>query len=351
MTMTGSIFLCYRRSDNDYAVDSLYERLESHFGAGAVHRDIHVKGGIKWREELRQRIESSNVVLAVIGRDWFPEGRAKAGSDEVVKELLLAKARAIPIVPVLLAGIAPPKREDLPKSLRFLADNQARYWRSGRDRERDFEDLCADIDHHFSEARASTGRDRTAHRSSKSQAAAAGPAGDSGRRAWMLGIGMLVALALGVVLLRVALDDELPAILLDAGAGSLVPSSTAPTARLRSVNPAAPVEPRWVRVPRTLRSSATNSPAPAGAQGAELLPPSAFKRSIGADADAPGVESSTQVGNCVSAGIGGACVATPGWAGAAPSCDALGLFVAGCEFDAATRQCKASFGTRVRRCP
>jgi formylglycine-generating enzyme required for sulfatase activity len=70
------------------------------------------------------------VVLAVIGRDWLRAADAGSGRrldaprDYVRTEIEIALARGIPLVPVLLEGVAMPLERDLPDSIKALADRQ-----------------------------------------------------------------------------------------------------------------------------------------------------------------------------------------------------------------------------------
>src|SRR5262245_21641621 len=66
------IFINYRRSDAQHVVDHLAERLKTVFGATAVFKDDRdVKPGQRWPDEIRNRVLSCEVLLAVIGPTWL----------------------------------------------------------------------------------------------------------------------------------------------------------------------------------------------------------------------------------------------------------------------------------------
>jgi len=128
----ATIFICYRRDDSGPAAGRIYDRLEAHFGRGQVFMDVDdIPLGVDWRDWLDQQVRGSDLVLAVIGRDWL--GAADTGSgrrldaprDYVRTEIEIALARGIPLIPVLLEGVSMPPESDLPASIKALAYRQA----------------------------------------------------------------------------------------------------------------------------------------------------------------------------------------------------------------------------------
>jgi formylglycine-generating enzyme required for sulfatase activity len=109
----------------------LYERLEIQFGRENVFMDIGtIPLGLDFREYLRSAVGQCDVLLAVIGRNWF--GRTAEGSrrlddfrDFVRIEVEAALARRIPVIPILIDQAKMPAETDLPASLASLAYRNA----------------------------------------------------------------------------------------------------------------------------------------------------------------------------------------------------------------------------------
>jgi hypothetical protein len=69
---SGSIFVCYRRSDSADTVDRIYELLEKGFSRRGLFRDIEsVPPGIEFRSHIIRALEACSIVLVVIGPGWF----------------------------------------------------------------------------------------------------------------------------------------------------------------------------------------------------------------------------------------------------------------------------------------
>jgi hypothetical protein len=90
-----------------------------------------IEPGLDFVEVLGQKVDSSDVLLALIGPRWLnaPDGagrrRLDNSSDFVRLEIEAALRRNIRVIPVLLDGAALPKEDNLPISLRSLATRQA----------------------------------------------------------------------------------------------------------------------------------------------------------------------------------------------------------------------------------
>ena len=67
----ASIFICYRWDDSGYTTDRNYDWLNREFPS-AVFRDLDaIPFGVDFRDHIRAVLESSQIVLAVIGPDWL----------------------------------------------------------------------------------------------------------------------------------------------------------------------------------------------------------------------------------------------------------------------------------------
>jgi hypothetical protein len=124
----GSVFISYRREDSEGQARALFQELAAKLGRNAVFMDVDSIGlGRDFRTVLQERLESCDVMLALIGRDWL-EGKDKSGrrrientGDFVRLEIAAALKRNIPVTPVLLHGAQMPAAEQLPEDLSDLA--------------------------------------------------------------------------------------------------------------------------------------------------------------------------------------------------------------------------------------
>ena len=122
----------------------LQDRLETHFGQGAVFIDIDaIPLGHDFRKHLGDAVHQCDVLLAVIGDHWL-DARYEDGPkrdqrrlddpyDIVRIEIESALARGIPVVPLLVGRNAMPAEADLPNGLKELAYRNAAEVRSGPD--------------------------------------------------------------------------------------------------------------------------------------------------------------------------------------------------------------------------
>jgi WD40 repeat protein len=129
--MSG-IFISYRREDSAPYTGRLYDRLAAHFGKDRVFMDLDdVRAGDDFVEVIDERIQTCDVLLAVIGRDWLTitddkhRRRLAVPGDHVRQEIVAAMTRNVRIIPVLVGGTSMPRANDLPKALRDLGQRNA----------------------------------------------------------------------------------------------------------------------------------------------------------------------------------------------------------------------------------
>ena len=90
-----------------------------------------IEGGDNFAEVIREKIDISDVLLAVIGTHWLTitnkSGRRRLDNpdDFVRSEIANALELGIRVIPVLVGGSTMPKAEDLPLNLRELCMRQA----------------------------------------------------------------------------------------------------------------------------------------------------------------------------------------------------------------------------------
>ena len=129
---TPTIFISYRREDSAGHAGRIFDRLVERFGADHVYRDVdNIAAGEDFVEAVRQKINRSDVLLALIGPRWLratdDEGRWRlADENDLVRiEIVSALNRNIRVIPVLLQDTAIPKAKDLPGDLSKLAQRNA----------------------------------------------------------------------------------------------------------------------------------------------------------------------------------------------------------------------------------
>jgi hypothetical protein len=127
----GADLISYRRSDTPHVAGRLFDRLVARFGAGKVFIDVDtIEPGLDFTDAIADAVGACDVLLALIGSHWLDaaddRGRRRLDDpdDLVVVEIATALQRQIRVIPVLVDGAAPPRRDDLPKLLASLARRQ-----------------------------------------------------------------------------------------------------------------------------------------------------------------------------------------------------------------------------------
>ena len=144
----AKIFISYRRSDSQHAVDRLQQEMRPY--VKNARRDIFVDVdnipiGRDFEEHLQGKVSECDALLAVIGPDWLTSTkddgtrRIDDPEDFVRTEIAAALSRNIPVVPVLLDGAQVPHASQLPENLKPLAK------RNGAQLDR--KSFAADVDH------------------------------------------------------------------------------------------------------------------------------------------------------------------------------------------------------------
>jgi hypothetical protein len=189
------VFISYRRSDAPSASRQLAEELKLRFGVDKVFLDTRdVAAGAEWRSDALQRVQASDVVLAVIGPHWAAAAHDRArgsvlnsaAEDVVRSEIETAFIHGAMVIPVLVDDAEMPARETLPRPFRPLADVQAQVLRDAS-WERDLQALVETLTH-------LAARPRPCQRASEPPLPWPGPAGctDAGRIARYMAEGAVV---------------------------------------------------------------------------------------------------------------------------------------------------------------
>jgi len=124
----GTVFISYRRGDTAGEARALYNELTSRFGEESVFMDVdNIALGRDFRQALHERLESCDLMLVLVGRDWV-DARNSSGArrledptDFVSLEIEAALKRNIAVTPVLVQGAQMPTLEQLPANVKDFA--------------------------------------------------------------------------------------------------------------------------------------------------------------------------------------------------------------------------------------
>lgn len=126
------IFINYRRDDAAGDAGRLFDALSARFGKGEVFMDVDtIRPGADFRDVISQAVESCEVLVTVIGKNWLSladdgGGRRLDNPQDLVRlEIQSALNRKILLVPALVQGARMPRADQLPTPLAKLARRNA----------------------------------------------------------------------------------------------------------------------------------------------------------------------------------------------------------------------------------
>jgi formylglycine-generating enzyme required for sulfatase activity len=125
------IFINYRREDATLHASWIHDRLAREFGREQVFLDTSIEPGDDFVKVLVEKVESCDVLLAVIGKSWLTitdsggQPRIHNPEDFVAIEIGAALRRNVRVIPILVGGARMPRVRELPDSLTPLATKQA----------------------------------------------------------------------------------------------------------------------------------------------------------------------------------------------------------------------------------
>jgi hypothetical protein len=129
---TKAVFISYRRAAGAGYAGRIADALVEHFGEEKVFRDIDsLEPGLDFAEAIERAIESSEVLIAVIGKNWLTatdaagQKRLENPDDYVRTEIATALKRNIRVIPLLIQGAAMPSARELPDDLAPLSRRNA----------------------------------------------------------------------------------------------------------------------------------------------------------------------------------------------------------------------------------
>lgn len=126
------IFISYRVRDTQAATGRLVDALKQHFDDDQIFLDIDkIEPGLDFTEVISKYLDSSDIMLVIIGPDWMAYNsekntyRINEKNDWVRLEIATALQRNIRVVPVLLEGASLPDEELLTDDLKPLLRRQS----------------------------------------------------------------------------------------------------------------------------------------------------------------------------------------------------------------------------------
>jgi TIR domain len=126
------VFISYRREDSADAAGRVYDRLSDWLSESNVFFDVStIRGGEDFEKKIAFEIGRSDAALIFIGNKWLepahPTGKVRIwqADDHVRAEVRAALARAITVLPVLVAGARMPDPNQLPEDIRAITTKNA----------------------------------------------------------------------------------------------------------------------------------------------------------------------------------------------------------------------------------
>src|SRR5207244_13236964 len=99
-----------RRTDSGEITGRIFDRRGAHYGKDAVFRDIdNIPPGIDFRKQVASALETTDILLAVLGPKWHgPTADGKSRISETGEllgvEIESALRKDIPVIPILVGN-------------------------------------------------------------------------------------------------------------------------------------------------------------------------------------------------------------------------------------------------------
>lgn len=155
---TQSIFISYRQEDKATITGQICEQLAAHFSKDKIIRGTNlvlIPLGADISEYVKDVINKCSVVLVIIGSEWLTSadtsGRRRLDDalDLVRIEVEAALSSKLPVIPLLVEGVAMPPVEELPPSLAKLPYRKGMTIRPDLDFNQDMQRLIFGLEQHF----------------------------------------------------------------------------------------------------------------------------------------------------------------------------------------------------------
>ena len=77
-----TIAISYRREDTRWMVGRIFDHLVEYYGRDSIFMDIDgVPLGLDFRDQIRNTLQRSDILLAVIGPQWLAAQKEKANRE------------------------------------------------------------------------------------------------------------------------------------------------------------------------------------------------------------------------------------------------------------------------------
>lgn len=117
------VFISYRRADNPELSGRVYDYLARKIGRSYIFKDIYsIPAGVNFKCYIKEKIEESDFVLAMVGASWAGDDGEKINRDDdfVRLELSYAIRHNKPVIPLFLLGNNFPEESLLPEEIRGI---------------------------------------------------------------------------------------------------------------------------------------------------------------------------------------------------------------------------------------
>jgi len=147
----NKIFISYRRTQGQWIVGQLYDRLAGEFGNDAIFLDVDkIPFGTDFREHIQQILSQCFVMLAVVTKGWLNDAPGvlpmRDNTEDFVRlELEQAILHGVHIIPMLFDNVSMPKPDELPGSLQKFPYLNAASFGTPRDFHMNFGSLVGSI--------------------------------------------------------------------------------------------------------------------------------------------------------------------------------------------------------------
>lgn len=133
MTEKIGVFICYRRlSPSTHCAGAIRREIQHSYPSAKIFHDgVSLEAGARWPDRIRQALDESAVLIAVIDENWATMRKGNRlcldmERDWVREELVHALTNDTVVIPVLVdPGTLPVNRDDLPDCLHPLYERQA----------------------------------------------------------------------------------------------------------------------------------------------------------------------------------------------------------------------------------
>jgi TIR domain len=148
----SKLFISYRRESSRALALLIYDRVSRPYD---IFWDVaRIEPTNRISKKIAEALRNSDLMIALIGRDWLGDGRKIHRKDDWVRiEVSAAISLGLPILPVLLDGATMPSKEQLPVGIQAVCDIKALEVRSNDDFESDLNAVFASVKVHLDKDR------------------------------------------------------------------------------------------------------------------------------------------------------------------------------------------------------